>query len=102
MKPEPNYWMISCLIGTTILTLSLLGLGAAQDQNPPEGKDKGVWVLTDKKPDVEAEKDWDNGAYYNNHVSFSGSTVEGGYSWKDGDDPNDCRELRKTQLNRNI
>ncbi|MCJ7444835.1 MAG: FecR family protein [Methanotrichaceae archaeon] len=90
MKPEQNYWVIICLV-TTILTLSLLGLGAAQDQNPPGGYDKGVWVLSDKKPDVEAEKDWDNGAYYNNHVSFSGSTVEGSYDWKDGDDPDDCK-----------
>jgi hypothetical protein len=97
MKLGQNPWMIICLVAA-IMTLSLLSVSVAQDQNLPEGKDKGVWVLIDTKPDVEAEKDWDNGAYYNNHVSLSGSTIEGGYSWKDGDDPDDCKGTVKGRV----
>jgi hypothetical protein len=80
MKPGYNHWMIICL--AAVLTLGLFVVAMAQDQNPPEGKDKGVWVLVEKKPEIEADKDWDNGAYYNNYVSFSGTTVQGGFPGK--------------------
>lgn len=53
----------------------------AQDQNPPSGMDKGVWVLKEKKPDFEPTKD--EPTYFNNHVSVSGNSVKGGWSWKD-------------------
>jgi hypothetical protein len=91
LKLGLNLWRLICVIGLVVFFLCTLNTVMAEDQNPPDGKDEGVWVLTDKKPDVEAEKDWDNGAYYNNHVSLSGTTVKGGYSWKDGDDPDDCK-----------
>jgi hypothetical protein len=74
-----------------VFSFCTLSIVTAEDQNPPYGKDKGIWVLIDTKPDVEAEKDWDNGLYYNNHVVLSGTTITGGYSWKDGDDPSDCK-----------
>lgn len=89
MKLEHNYRIKICLVA--VLALGLFVVAMAKDQNPPEGKDKGIWVLVEKKPEIEPEKDWDNGAYYNHHVSFSGTTVQGGYFWKDGDDPKDCR-----------
>jgi hypothetical protein len=90
MKSGYNYWIIICLV-MAFITLGLLGVSVAQDQNPPEGKEKGVWVLVEKKPEGEADEDWANGAYYNNHLELNGSTINGGYSWKDGDDPKDCR-----------
>jgi len=87
-------WLIGwriCFVSIVLLFFTVSGLCTAQDQEPPYGYDKEVWVLIEKKPDVEAETDWDSGLYYNQHVSLSGSTVRGGYSWKDGDDPEDCK-----------
>lgn len=43
--------------------------------------DKGVWVLKEKKPDFEPIKD--EPTYFNYHVSVSGNSVKGGWSWKD-------------------
>ncbi len=50
-------------------SLGLLNVVVAQDQNPPYGMDKGVWVLKDVKPDFETQEDTD--AYYNNKVDVS-------------------------------
>ena len=69
------------LISVAILPLCVMNLVAAQNQNPSNGMDKGVWVLKEKKPDFEPAKD--DAAYFNNHVSASGNTVNGGWSWKD-------------------
>jgi hypothetical protein len=80
LKPELKLLRLICLIGFVVFFLCTLNVVMAEDQNPPYGKDKGIWVMIEKKPDVEAEKDWDNGIYYDNHVSLSGTTVKGGYS----------------------
>ena len=81
MKSELNYWITICFVVATIFLLSIPVLVTAQDQSPPSGMDKGVWVLKEKKPDFEPAKD--EPTYFNNHVSVTGNTVNGGWSWKD-------------------
>jgi hypothetical protein len=81
MKTELNYWRTICFISAAIFSLCSLNVAIAQDQNPPSGMDEGVWVLKEKKPDFEPVKD--EPIYFNNHVSVSGNTVKGGWSWKD-------------------
>ena len=68
-------------IGAVVFSLCFPNAAAAQDRNPPYGMDKGVWVLKEKKPDFAPTKD--DELYFNNHVSASGNTVNGGWSWKD-------------------
>jgi hypothetical protein len=68
-------------ISVAIFSFCVMNVVAAQDQNPPYGMDKGVWVLKEKKPDFEPAKD--DEFYFNNHVSASGNSANGGWSWKD-------------------
>jgi hypothetical protein len=56
----------------------------------PGPQDKGVWVLVDKKPDIEVRTD-NNPSYFNRRVSLAGTTIKGSLDWKDGDDPKACR-----------
>ena len=81
MKSEFNYVITICFVVAAIFLLSTPFLVIAQDQSPPSGMDKGVWVLKEKKPDFQPTKD--EPLYFNNHVSVSGNTVNGGWSWKD-------------------
>lgn len=81
MKSELNYGITICFVAAAILLLSIPILVVAQDQRPPSGMDKGVWVLKEKKPDFSPIKD--EPTYFNYHVSVSGSSVKGGWSWKD-------------------
>jgi hypothetical protein len=64
-------------------SLCSLDVVVAQDQSPPYGMDKGIWVLKDVKPDFETQDDTD--AYYNNKVDISETSVKGSLSWRDSD-----------------
>ena len=81
MKSEFNYMITICFVIAAIFLLNIPVLVTAQDQSPPSGMDKGVWVLKEKKPDFKPAED--EPLYFNNHVSVSGNTVNGGWSWKD-------------------
>lgn len=81
MKSEFNYMITICFVVAAIFLLNIPVLVTAQDQSPPSGMDKGVWVLKEKKPDFKPTED--EPLYFNNHVSVSGNTVNGGWSWKD-------------------
>jgi hypothetical protein len=81
MKPELSYWRTICFIGVAIISLCLLNVVVAQDQNPPSGMDKGVWVLKEKNPDFGTAEDTD--AYFNNKVDVSEYNVKGSLSWGD-------------------
>jgi hypothetical protein len=81
MKPKLNYRSTICLISMAIFSLILLNVVSAQDQSPPSGMDKGVWVLKEKKPDFGTAEDTD--AYFNNKVDPSEYNVKGSLSWGD-------------------
>ncbi len=89
MKNELAPWRITCLIGFAVFSICALNVVMVEGQAPPYGKDEGLWVLIDKKPDVEVREDNDD-SYFGRYVTLSGTTIEGGFSWKDGPDPNDC------------
>jgi hypothetical protein len=81
MKPKLNYRSAICLICMAIFSLILLNVVDADDQSPPPGMDKGVWVLNEKKPDFGTAEDTD--AYFDNKVDPSEYNVKGSLSWGD-------------------
>ncbi len=81
MKPKLNYQSMICLFSMAIFSLILLNVVDADDQSPPPGMDKGVWVLKEKKPDFVTTEDTD--AYFNNKVEVSEYFVKGSLSWGD-------------------